>query len=81
MPLIEAIACGMPAITNYHSGQTEYLKPVKDKIRCLDFILEKIDCPDFISAWGQGGSWAVASPEVIAQAMVDMRENYDSWCE
>lgn len=81
LPLGEAIACGLPAITNFHSGQTEYLSPVKDKISCLDFTLEKITCPDFISAWGEGGSWAVATPETIAEAMVDMRENYDSWRE
>ena len=81
LPLIEGIACGLPTITNFHSGQTEYLRPVKDKISCLDFKLEKITCPDFISAWGEGGSWAVASPETIAEAMVDMRENHEDWRE
>ena len=81
LPLIEGIACGLPTITNFHSGQTEYLEPVKDKISCLDFKLEKIECPDFIDAWGEGGTWAVASPEAIAAAMTDMRENYQDWQE
>ena len=81
LPLGEAIACGMPVITNFHSGPTEYLEPVKDKIRCLDFILKKIDCSDFISSWGEGGSWALASPENIAEAMLDIRNNYGYWCE
>ena len=79
LPLLEGIACGIPTITNFHSGQTEYLTAVKDKISCLNFKLEEIKCADFIASWGEGGSWAVASPETIAEAMIEMRENINTW--
>ena len=32
LPLIEAIATGMPVATTFYSGHSEFLTPVKDKV-------------------------------------------------
>ena len=33
-----------------------------------------IECPEFIGHWGEGGSWAVATPEDIARGLLSMKE-------
>jgi glycosyltransferase involved in cell wall biosynthesis len=77
LPLIEAIGCGLPVIANFYSGQTEYLDPIRENITSLDYRLQSIDCPEFKEMWGDEGEWAVASPEVIASALVKARDNKD----
>jgi glycosyltransferase involved in cell wall biosynthesis len=74
LPLIEAIACGLPAVSTYHSGHTEYLSAMDDKFVRLSHQLHPIECPEFIGHWGKGGSWAVAAPEEIARGLLSMKE-------
>ena len=66
LPLIEAIACGLPVISTYHSGHTEYLAAIDGQFVRLDHQLYPITCPEFLQHWKSGGQWAVASPAEIA---------------
>ena len=79
LPLIEAIACGLPAISTYYSGHTEYLAAIDGQFVRLDHQLHPITCPEFLQHWKSGGQWAVASPEEIATKLVFLKENYNSF--
>ena len=76
LPLIEAIACGLPVAANFYGGQTEYLESILEYIDCLDFEKRPIDCSEFIEMWGDGGMWAVASKASISESMLRIKENY-----
>ena len=79
LPLIEAIACGLPVISTYHSGHTEFLAAIDGKFVRLDHQLHPIVCPEFLQHWKSGGQWAVASPEEIAAKLVFLKEHYSSF--
>ena len=79
LPLIEAIACGLPVISTYHSGHTEYLAAIDGQFVRLDHQLHPITCPEFLQHWKSGGQWAVASPEEIAAKLVFLKEHYSSF--
>ena len=79
LPLIEAIACGLPVISTYYSGHTEYLSAIDNQFVKLDHQLQPISCPEFLQHWKAGGQWAVASPNEIAKKLVFMRENYNTF--
>ena len=79
LPLIEAIACGLPVISTYYSGHTEYLSAIDNQFVKLDHQLQPISCPEFLQHWKAGGQWAVASPDEIAKKLVFMRENYNTF--
>ena len=69
LPLIEAIASGMPVATTYYSGHTEFLASVKDKVGLIDHVMVPVN---------QGinvGEWANASADDIAERLVEMRMN------
>ena len=76
LPLIEAIACGLPVISTYYSGHTEYLSAIDGQFVRLNHQLQQITCPEFLQHWKAGGQWAVASPDEIAKKLVFMRDNY-----
>jgi glycosyltransferase involved in cell wall biosynthesis len=78
LPLIEAIACGLPAISTYYSGHTEYLAAIDGQFVRLDHQLHPITCPEFLHHWKSGGKWAVASSGEIATKLVFVKENYSS---
>jgi glycosyltransferase involved in cell wall biosynthesis len=79
LPLIEAIACGLPVVSTYYSGHTEYLAAIHGKYVRLDHQLHPITCPEFLQHWKSGGQWAVSSPEEIAAKMIFLKENYSSF--
>ena len=79
LPLIEAIACGLPVISTYHSGHTEYLAAIDGQFVRLDHQLHPITCPEFLQHWKSGGQWAVASPAEIAAKLVFLKEHYSSF--
>ena len=76
LPLIEAIACGLPVISTYYSGHSEYLSAINGQFVRLDHQLQPISCPEFLQHWKAGGQWAVASPDEIAKKLVFMKDNY-----
>ena len=79
LPLIEAIACGLPVISTYYSGHSEYLSAIDGQFVRLDHQLQPISCPEFLQHWKAGGQWAVASPDEIAKKLVFMKEHYNSF--
>jgi len=78
LPLIEAIACGLPVISTYYSGHSEYLSAIDGQFVRLDHQLQPISCPEFLQHWKAGGQWAVASPDEIAKKLVFMKEHHKS---
>ena len=56
LPIIEALACGLPTIVTNYSGQTEYL--TKEMAYLLDYEFEDINIPFFASKDGYYGQWA-----------------------
>jgi glycosyltransferase involved in cell wall biosynthesis len=79
LPLIEAIACGLPVISTYYSGHTEYLSAINGQFVRLDHQLHPITCCEFLRHWKSGGQWAVSSAEEIAAKLVFLKENYGSF--
>jgi glycosyltransferase involved in cell wall biosynthesis len=79
LPLIEAIACGLPVISTYYSGHTEYLAAIDGQFVKLSHQLHPIGCPEFLQHWKSGGQWAVSSAEEIAEKLVFLKENYSSF--
>jgi glycosyltransferase involved in cell wall biosynthesis len=55
LPIIEAMACGLPAIVTGYGGQTEFLGPHAYRI---DHRLVPVDEPFFNAAAGDFGLWA-----------------------
>jgi glycosyltransferase involved in cell wall biosynthesis len=80
LPLIEALACGVPSIATFHSGQTEYLSFVRQDVLKIDHSMEPITDPDFTRIWpspdGQCGEWALPDPASIAGRMREMISDY-----
>ena len=79
LPLLEGIASGLPTVCNFYSGQTQFLKPIKNELRILKHSLEPV--PD-LTAIGQSAPnsmWAVAPKDEIAAAMVEIRSDHSQW--
>jgi len=76
LPLIEAIACGSPVASTFYSGHTEYLSQIRDKITEFSHEIMPIDCPEFISFWGNGGDWAIVEPNQIAEKLLELKNNF-----
>jgi hypothetical protein len=80
LPLIEAAACGLPLITTYYSGQTEFIKDIKSSCVLIDYQLEPIDCQEYQSFYpapdNNYGKWAVMTIDNIAQAIKQAYDNY-----
>ena len=70
MPLLEAIACGMPVITTNYSGHTEFLAPLTKLVKTVDHD---------IVANHPLGVWAVANPSQIAEALIELKNNYGKY--
>ena len=66
LPLIEAVAAGMPIITTMHSGHMEFLQHVTDSVLTVDHSMTRIDCPEYCSYYPDTmNDWGVwASPDV-----------------
>jgi glycosyltransferase involved in cell wall biosynthesis len=62
LPLIEAVAAGMPIITNMYSGHTEFLQHVYDSVLPVAHAMTQIDCPEYCSYYpapdNDWGAWA-----------------------
>lgn len=69
LPLIEAIATGMPVATTCYSGHSEFLAPVNGKFGSIDHRLIPIGETKIC------GEWAYAEPDDIASTLVEMRQN------
>jgi len=73
LPLIEAAAAGLPIITTMYSGHTEFLSHIKDSVLPVDYVMAKIDCPEYCYYYPDSkndwGSWARPDVYSIAACM------------
>ena len=85
LPLIEAVAAGLPVITTMHSGHTEFLQHVSDSVLPVAHTMTRIDCAEYCSYYPDSESeWGVwARPNVdnlvicMQQALQQEQELYD----
>jgi glycosyltransferase involved in cell wall biosynthesis len=70
LPLIEAVAAGLPVITTMYSGHTEFLQHVADSVLAVDHVITRIDCPEYCSYYPDStNDWGVwARPDVYSIA-------------
>ena len=82
LPLIEAAACGLPLITTYYSGQTEFIQDIKSSCILVDYQLEPINCKEYQNFYpapdNNFGKWAVSSVDSIARAINQAYDNYSA---
>jgi glycosyltransferase involved in cell wall biosynthesis len=85
LPLIEAAASGLPVISTYYSGHTEFLQQISSSFLPVTFTMGPITCteyqtyyPDSANNWG---SWARPDVFSIANAMQTVCRNYDNLFE
>ena len=77
LPLIEALASGLPVVSTFYSGHTEYLSSIKGNFVRLEHQLQSISCPEFLKHWKAGGNWAVATPTEIAKKLIFIKNKHD----
>lgn len=86
LPLIEAISSGIPVITTYYSGHTEFLSVCRENIAEISHKLDKITAKDFFK-WGykfedgEGGYWGYVDVGELGRVMCEVRERYGEWEE
>ena len=66
-------------ITNYYSGQTEYLQHITKQIKMLDFSVCSIDKEELISNVKFGAEWAISSIDSIASSMISLKNDYSNF--
>ena len=85
LPLIEAVAAGLPIITTMYSGHTEFLQHVSDSVLPVAHVMTRIDCPEYCSYYPDSmNDWGVwAQPDLnslvacMQQALQQEQELYD----
>jgi glycosyltransferase involved in cell wall biosynthesis len=74
LPLIEAIASGVPAICCEHGGQSEFLKPIQGKYTPIPYTLQPITCQTWKNWYhhtdGDYGQWAAIDPNTLAAILI-----------
>ena len=85
LPLIEAMATGLPALAVNYSGQTEFLKEVKGYFMPVAYKMVPINDSEYqqfaLGDEGDWGRWAEADIDDLAQKMRDMVKHYGDWRE
>lgn len=76
LPLIEALASGLPVISTFYSGHTEYLSKISGKFIQLQHEITPINCPEYTNYWKIGGNWAYVEPEEIAKNLKRMKDEH-----
>ena len=83
LPLIEAMATGLPAIATNYSGQTEFLSHLEGLFMPVRHNLVPIQDPEFhrfvMDDDGDWGRWAEADVDDLADKMQEMVKNYPQW--
>jgi glycosyltransferase involved in cell wall biosynthesis len=87
LPLLEAMACGTPAIATRTSAQAAFLDCVPDWYRPVDFAVEPIVDEDYAYFYAadyggtEFGNWAVPSVGSIRQGMREVYSAPQEWRE
>ena len=80
LPLIEALASGMPAVTTVYSAQRDFLDDCASSVIPVEYDMAPVDCEEyrlFYQLQGQPmGEWAQPRVASIGEGMRLARENY-----
>lgn len=83
LPLIEAMATGLPAIATNYSGQTEFLSHLEGLFMPVRHNLVPVQDPEIhrfvMDHDGDWGRWAEADVDDLADKMQEMVKNYPQW--
>jgi len=83
LPLIEAMATGLPAIATNYSGQTEFLSHLEGLFMPVRHNLVPVQDPEIhrfvMDHDGDWGRWAEADVDDLADKMQEMVKNYLQW--
>jgi glycosyltransferase involved in cell wall biosynthesis len=83
LPLIEALAAGLPVIATNYSGQTEFLSRIPGLFQSLNYKLVPINDPEFKSFWpprgNTWGQWAEVDVKDLQKKLISSRKNYLFW--
>lgn len=75
LPIVEAMACGLPVIVPFNSGITEYATG-DNAILIKDLVEEDIFDPAFFAVKGEFGKWYAPKVEDLVAKMKWVNENY-----
>ena len=79
LPIIEAMACGIPVITTFYSGQTEFLQHGSSSVIKIPYELIPITDPEYQGYYPEMdrdyGLWADVRAADLAQAMIQTRHD------
>lgn len=83
LPLIEAIASGLPAVSTVYSGHSEFLECIADKFIPIGHETEPIADPGYLRFWpglvGSEARWAAPRVDSISQGMKAVYESSGHW--
>jgi glycosyltransferase involved in cell wall biosynthesis len=83
LPLIEAMATGLPTISTNYSGHTEFLSHVEGLFMAVNHKMVPIEDPEFrrlvLGNNGDWGHWAEADVDDLAQKMQEIVNNHAVW--
>jgi glycosyltransferase involved in cell wall biosynthesis len=80
LPAIEAVATGLPIISTFYSGHTEFLQFVESSLFKISTTLQPIDDPEYQRHWpsdvGDYGRWAQPSVASIADGLTTTQQRH-----
>ena len=76
LPIVEAMACGLPTIVPFNSGITGYATD-QNAILIKNLVEEEIYDPAFFSVKGQFGTWNSPTVEQLKEKMIWVHANYE----
>ena len=80
LPIVEAMACGLPTIVPFNTGITAYATD-KNAILIKDLVKEEIYDPAFFPRKGEFGSWQTPTVDALKEKMLWVYRNYDDALE
>jgi len=82
LPMIEAVASGMPLVATVYSGHRDFLQPAMTSVIAVDYSLAPVRCPDFerfyTAADGDLGQWADPSVASLTAGLLTARKEFES---
>jgi len=77
LPLLECIACGIPALTTNVTGMTEYLGNYPSELKIENYEREIADDGKFYK--GDKGEWYLPNQEEVISKLQSMAHNYEDY--
>lgn len=85
LPLIEALASGLPTVSTDYSGHSHYLASVRNNYYAVSHELVRIEDRDYLKYWpgleGLSAEWAKADVESISAGLLDMVNRRREWLQ